>query len=147
MSGPPVMELIRRIADLQEQVERLASVEQDWFPAKVLTTDATVTTLYTFTLPTSTSYLIECYVVARRTGGSAGTAEDGAGYVVRGQYKNVSGTATLIGAVSQIFVAESQAGWDATLTVSAGTVLLRVTGAVSNNVSWAAKIRVFQVSS
>ena len=31
---------------------------------------------------------------------------------------------------------ESQAGWNCTLTASGGSILVRVTGAVDNNVTW-----------
>lgn len=113
---------------------------------RVATTDATVTTLDTIAIPASTTVLIETTISARRTGGAAGTAEDGAGYVVRGLYKNVAGTATLIGAVSQIFVAEDQAGWDGTIAVSGGNALVRVMGAVNNNVTWHSTTRIYKVS-
>ena len=76
-------------------------------------------------------------VVARRTGGSAGTAGDGASYRILGTFRRVSaGSATLIGSLTADHTAESQGGWDATLTVSGNDVLVRVTGAANNNVSW-----------
>ena len=31
---------------------------------------------------------------------------------------------------------ESQAGWDCTLVASAGTIVIKVTGAANNNVVW-----------
>lgn len=114
---------------------------------RVATTDATVTTLHTFTVPTSTSYMITAYVIARRTGGASGAAEDGAGYVIRGLYKNTAGTVALIGAVNADFTAESQAGWDATLDVTGATVRVRVTGAASNNVTWHCTANIWQVAS
>lgn len=114
---------------------------------RVATTDATVTTLHTFTVPSTTTYVIESTVVARRTGGSSGTAEDGAGYRIIATYKNVSGTATLIGSVTTLYSAESQAGWDCTYSLSGATVLLRVTGAASNNVTWHSTSRVWSVGS
>lgn len=114
---------------------------------RVATTNATQTTIHTFTVPATTTYMIEAYVTARRTGGSSGTAEDGAGYVIRGTYKNVAGTATLIGAVNASYTAEDQAGWDATLNVTGATVLCQVTGAANNNVTWHLTARVWQLSS
>lgn len=114
---------------------------------RVATTDATVTTLHTFTVPTSTTYMITAYVVARRTGGASGTAEDGAGYVVRGTYKNTAGTVAIIGAVSADYTAESQAGWDATLDTTGATVRIRVTGAASNSITWHSTAYIWQVAS
>lgn len=112
---------------------------------RVATTDATVTTLHTFTVPATTTYFIEVSVVARRTGGTAGTAEDGAGYVIRGTYKNVAGTATLIGALALDYTAESVAGYDATLTLTGATVLCRVTGVADTNITWHLTARVRQI--
>ena len=119
-----------------------------FYQNRVTTTDATVTTLHTFTVPTSTSYMVEVVVIARRTGGIAGAAEDGAGYKLLGLYKNTAGTVAIIGAVVQTVVGESQAGWDATLDTTGATVRVRVTGAANNNVTWhVGAARVWQVAS
>jgi hypothetical protein len=138
-------------ATLGSQVQVLTSTAsnddpiESTFQNKVTTTDATVTTLATIAIPASTSVMIEARVVARRTGGASGTAEDGAGYIVSGVYKNVAGTATEIGETS-IFSAEDQAGWACTINVSGANALLQVTGAASNNVSWVATYRVYSIS-
>jgi hypothetical protein len=113
---------------------------------RVATTDATVTTLHTFTVPASTTYAIEAIVIARRTGGVSGTAEDGARYILNAVYKNVAGTATIIGVVT-VTADESVAGHDATLTTSGATVLCRVTGAATTNITWHMTARTWQVSS
>lgn len=109
---------------------------QDTVQGRVATTDATVTTLQTIAIPASTKCMLEVAVVASRTGGAAGTAEDGAGYILRGVFKNVAGTATIIGAIVQTVVGESVAGYDATLTVSGANALVSVTGVASTNISW-----------
>ncbi len=114
--------------------------------ATVNTTDNTQTTLDTFAIPTTTTVLIDAHVVARRTGGAGGTAEDGAGYVIRGAFKNVAGTATLIGAVNASFTAEDQPTWDATLDVNGGNARVRVTGANGNNVTWNSYLIIRNVS-
>lgn len=104
---------------------------------RITTTNATVTTLHTFVIAASNTWFIEVKVVARRTGGTAGTAEDGAAYVIRGTFKNIAGVATIIGAIQQSYVAEDQAGWDATFDVDgAGNARVRVTGALNNNIVW-----------
>lgn len=102
---------------------------------KVFTTDATVTTLTTLAIPVSTTVVVSGYVAARRTGGSAGAAEDGAGYRVEIVAKNTAGTAAAIGS-SVTAIGESQAGWDVTVDASGGSIRVRVTGAANNNVSW-----------
>lgn len=102
----------------------------------VNTTDATTTTLGTLTLLSGKTYQVEATIVARRTGGGSGTAEDGAGYIVAGTFKTVAGSATVIGSVTAVHTAEDQAGWAATLDTSGTGVRVRVTGAAGNNVTW-----------
>lgn len=126
------------ILHLQDAVSRLQryAVYRP-ITARVETTDATVTTLLTLTLEDGSAYQIVADVVARRTGGASGTAGDGASYRIIGTYRRVSaGSATLIGSVTSVHSAENQAGWDAALSVSGNDVLLRVTGATGNNLSW-----------
>lgn len=100
------------------------------------TTDATVTTLHTQAIPVNTTVQVEGWVTARRTGGSGGSANDGAGYVVRFVAKNTAGTAALIGSASVSVIGESQAGWDVTVSASSGNILVQVTGAANNAVTW-----------
>lgn len=114
--------------------------------ATVSTTDATVTTIATIAVPATTTLHIEATIVARRTGGSSGTAEDGAAYKVLVAYKNVAGTATLVGSGAVTTVGEDQAGWDVTVSASGGNALIRVTGALDNNVNWACRYTTTQVS-
>jgi hypothetical protein len=109
---------------------------------RAVTTDATTTTLLSISLLPSRTTFLRAQVIARRAGGSGGSVEDGAAYLFVAAYKMVSGTATLIGSVNALHTAEDQAGWAATFTVSGGSVLLRVTGAADNNVSWNGKVHV-----
>ena len=103
--------------------------------AFLATTNNTVTTLHTIAAIASSTTTVVGYVSARRTGGAAGAAEDGALYRVEFAIKNVSGTATIIGQVITV-IGEDQAGWDVTLTGSSGNILIQVTGATNNNISW-----------
>lgn len=115
---------------------------------RVTTTDGTVTTLLTIPLKPSTTTCLHVKIVARRTGGAAGTDEDGAGYELYGVYSMIGGVATAIGGTTPtlVFGAENQAAWDATLTVSGGNVLVQVTGAVDNTVTWTGRVHLDQVS-
>ena len=101
----------------------------------VNTTDATVTTIHTITLATDTTQTIRGMVRARRTGGAAGATGDSAGYNFFATAKNISGTASLV-STSDVVSKEDQTGWDVTITVTGATVLIRVTGAASNNITW-----------
>jgi hypothetical protein len=102
----------------------------------IRTADATVTTLRTVVVPVNQTLVLSGYVCGRRTAGSAGSTNDGAGYRVEFVAKNTSGTAALIGAGAVTALGESQGGWDITLSASGGTILVRVTGAANNNVVW-----------
>jgi hypothetical protein len=103
--------------------------------ARVMTSNATVTTLHTFPIPVNTVVHVEANVVARRTGGLAGAANDGAAYTLFFAATNTAGTAALIGSVT-VTAKESQAGWDCTADCSSGDARIRVTGAVDNDVQW-----------
>jgi hypothetical protein len=103
---------------------------------RVLTTDATVTTLIAVPVPVDTSVKCTGEVVARRTGGAAGSANDGAGYDVRFVATNSAGTAALIGSATVTVIGESQAAWTVTVDASGGTIRVRVTGAADNTIQW-----------
>lgn len=104
--------------------------------ARVQTTDATVTTIATEAMPVNTTTLVWGYVVARRTGGTAGSANDGAAYRVEFVAKNTAGTATVLAAATVTVIGESVAGWTVTATASSGNVLVQVTGAIDTNILW-----------
>lgn len=113
---------------------------------RVATTDATVTTINSITTTTDTALMVDCDIVARRTGGSAGTAGDIGSYHLYCSAKNVTGTVTEI-AETEDFTGESQAAWDVDCAVSGTSYLLRVTGAVNNNVTWHSTCRTYEVGS
>lgn len=109
------------------------------------TTDATATTLFTHSPLTSSLNYYELRVRAIRTGGSAGAAQDSAAYVVRAAYKRVGSAApTIVGAITADYTAEDQAGWDCTFAVSGNNVIVQITGAVNNNISWRGEIKIIK---
>ena len=138
---------------LGNEVMRLTSLAtnddptESVFQNRLATTDATVTTIHTVTIPASTTVAIEATVVARRTGGASGTADDGAFYIKSATFKNLSGTATQIGSATELVVKESQAGWDVTFNATSNTVQIQVTGAAGNDVTWHLTLRYWAVSS
>ena len=108
---------------------------------RATTTDATPTAMWTFDMTADTSYLFHAKVIGRRTGGASGAAGDSAVYLVFGGIVDITGTATAIGAgTTTAITLEDQAGWDCAFGVSGGNVLLNITGAVNNNVTWHAEI-------
>lgn len=118
-----------------------------YYHGRAATTNATTATINTIAISASNTYLIEARVRARRTGGTSGTADDAAAYIVRGTYKTVGGTVTLVGALTAEYTAEDQAGWNATFTISGTDVLVQVTGAADNNVTWHSTVVVSNVGS
>lgn len=111
----------------------------------VTTTDATATNMLSVAIDASTTTRVDATVVARRTGGAAGTAEDGASYEYRGTYNNIGGTPTIIGSLQGDYSAESQAAWGLNFVVSGSNINITVTGAANNNVSWLGWVRTFKV--
>jgi hypothetical protein len=104
--------------------------------ATVSTTDATQTNIMTLAVPTSTVTRLRCSLKAYRTGGSAGIAEDSAGYLFEATFKVKSGTATQVGTTTTLVTHEDQAGWDFKVTASGGNLGVDVIGAVNNNIKW-----------
>lgn len=107
---------------------------EDRFHGRATTTDATATTVLTIPITASNTYHIDVDVLGRRTGGTAGVADDGlVGKLVTG-YKTVGGVVTLIGNLESKFIAPLN--WATALVISGTNVLVQVTGVVNNNISW-----------
>lgn len=130
-----------------KKLENALNLSAKTYPvhARVATTDATVTTIRTMPVPVNHTLLITGYVVARRTGGSAGSTNDGAAYEIMVVAKNTVGTAAEIAAETLRVIGEDQAGWTVTCAASSGNILVQVTGAVDNNISWRWSERAFAV--
>lgn len=120
---------------------------EEYYAQRVTTTNNTVTTLHTITIPANKTVLLCATVLARRTGGSAGTAQDAASYIIAGTFNITSGTAAQIGTTTVIHSAESQAGWDATFDVTGATARIRVTGATNNNITWHSHVKYYVLGS
>lgn len=150
LSVPGELSRNRQVAAFFDSL--LRTIYQMWselrgieFTAKTTTTDASNTALQRVAVATDRTVLIEARVLARRTGGSAGSAGDSAGYVVRGTFKNVSGTVSLVGSVNADYTAEDQSGWNCGFAVSGQEVQLIGTGAANNNITWESAIKVYEV--
>ena len=153
-NGAPAATLHGTQATLGSPVQQLSSTAANDDPTEIVvqnrvaTTNATVTTIHTLSVPVTTTVGFTGTVVARRTGGASGTAEDGAFYEISGVYKNVAGTATVIGGGPTVtVVGEDQAAWDVTFNPTGATVEIQVTGAANNNVTWHLTLRTYSVSS
>ena len=136
--------------DRQKLLDRLQDIEgflaHKVTIGKISVTDATLTTILTLPLEDNHTSQVVVDVVARRTGGSAGAAGDGASYRLIGTFYRVSaGNATQIGTTTTVHSAESQGAWAATLAVSGRAVLVRFTGAANNTVDVTASATVHAI--
>ena len=91
-------------------------------------------------------YLILAKIVAQRTGGASGSAQDSAGFVITGTVKNIGGTATLVGTPTIVNTDVDNNSVSATLTVSGSRVQVSVTGATGNNYTWSGIIEVTRMA-
>ncbi len=107
----------------------------------VNTTDATPATVLTIPINTNVVLGADGYVVARRTGGSSGSTNDGAYYKISLVGANTGGTVAFIGNDAQA-IGESQSLWDITFTTSGANMLVQVTGAANNNISWTGYVEI-----
>ena len=114
------------------------------FREKTLTTDATVTALQRILVDTNKTVYIEGIVVARRTGGSAGSAGDSAFYKILACFKNISGTVSLV-ASTITNGGEDQVAWDCGFAISGNTAILTGAGAVNNNITWESSVSFYEV--
>jgi len=102
------------------------------------TTDATVTTLYTFTMPDNASALIQAEVTGLETDGSNRN-----NYIIAGAFYRDGGNATQQGSTVSILSIESDATWGAVeFAVSGNDVIVRATGAASTNITWISETKV-----
>lgn len=102
---------------------------------KITTTDDSATAALRVPVQTGKTTMIIAYIVARRTGGEAGTEGDSAWYRLEGAYKNVNGTLTGVGSPG-LYGGEDQATWDFYFTAGNGEVVVTAKGAIDNNITW-----------
>lgn len=103
--------------------------------ATVSTTDATVTTAYSWSIPLGIS-CIEITVTAIKS-----DLIQGASYKRIMTFRNVAGVISAVGSITALDTKEDNAAWDCTIDNSGTTGRVRVTGAISANITWHAYIR------
>lgn len=111
--------------------------------AKVSTTDATSTALIRTTVVDGTTVMLDCRIIARRTGGTSGANGDSAYYVLTGAYKNVGGVLTGIGAPT-LTGGEDQAAWNVAFSTSGSDAVVIVQGAAGNDITWNGTLSVYE---
>jgi hypothetical protein len=131
--GNPVMQLVSTATndDPTETVRQY----------RLTTGGASTQTLGSISLTASTTTVVQAVVVARRTGGTSGTPQDGAAYLLHAVFQGT----VQIGTTQQTIIGRNQAGWDATLDYNTNAARVRVTGATSNDITWHATVRIWSV--
>lgn len=117
------------------------------------TTDATPTelslvdtSLERLFVGTNKSWTFRIFVIARQTGGIAGTVGDSGGYEIIGVVKNISGTLTLVGTPTVTTIAEDDAAWSVAIGVTGNEITLTVTGAADKTIRWVGSVHITQVA-
>ncbi len=108
-------------------------VEANVNPVNVQTTDATVTTLDSFTIASGSAVVVSWLVSAIQS-----TSANAAGYSVSAVFRNNAGTVTQSGTTLVTVIGESDATWDCTCDNSTTTIRLRVTGKAATTIQWTA---------
>lgn len=105
----------------------------EFFPAAVTTTDATVTTLTSYTMSDETM----CYFTVIVTAARLTNVTKAAAYERRVAYRRTGGAApTIIGSLVSGTDQETDAGMNVTIDVSSNDVRVRVTGVAANSLRW-----------
>lgn len=100
-------------------------------PVNVQTTDATVTTLDSFTIASGSAVVVSWLVSAIQS-----TSANAAGYSVSAVFRNNAGTVTQSGTTTVTVLGESDSAWDCTCDNSTTTIRLRVTGKAATTIQW-----------
>jgi len=109
------------------------------------TTTAGPDTLQTIAIPNNSAMLITANITCRKTGGAGvGAVGDANGYIRTVIAKNVGGVVT-IGAIQTSYTSENIAAFNATFVISGTNILVQVSGAVNDNVSWSGVIKMVSV--
>ena len=101
-----------------------------------LTTTGAASANFDFAIPNDYNCKIEVNVVAKQTGGSAGSVSDGASYQRTTHARNIGGTVVLLGGVQSDFTYEVAGALNFTMAASTSNVRGTVTGATNRNISW-----------
>jgi len=118
---------------------------EEVYQGRVTTNNNANTVIKSWVVPASTTFLIDAKVIARRTGGTAGTVDDGAWYTLVGGYKTIGGVTQAIGTRNRT-VDEDVNTWNCNFAVTGNTVNIFVNGDANTDVVWHMTARVSKVS-
>lgn len=121
----------------KDKLDGLVALNQVASVNPVVTSDATPTTLLSFTPADQTSEVVDLLVVGGRKSGGGANGDSGC-YRRTFGVKRVDGTTSLVGTVTDGHTTEDAAAgvWDVTVTVVSPAVIVTVTGAAATIVQW-----------
>ncbi len=140
VGGPYTTYLLTGLLELRTGLADHEEMKMEWRNhTRILTTDATVTTIATIALDDESTYRITYTVIGRCTGGAGGNAGKSCSFVRSVTFRRTgAGIATLVGANPDLldYIARDVIGWDATAVISTNSILISVTGAATDNITW-----------
>lgn len=105
---------------------------------ETMTTANNPTTLINLSTNDDKVYLLEANIIARRTDAQ----EEGAGYVIRGFFRNDSGVLTKLG---ESIIYSSDSEWTITISSSGTDIIIQVIGEVGKTINWKATSNLISV--
>ncbi len=115
-----------------------------YFQSRIVTSNATATTIFTFALATNRKMRVTAWVIGTRTDVNPG---DNGAYIRDAMFRDSGGTIAQVGATTAVSTIESNAAWDCTITFSGTNVLVQVTGVAGQTITWHATVMVQDLAS
>jgi len=131
---------------IKQQDATATKAQWEQLQAQVSTTDNTTTTLATIAIPTDSEVVIEAMVLARQTGGVAGTPGDSAGYRRTARFRNIGGTVTQPKNTQTDWTDEDNNPWSVDYDINTTNVRIRVAGQTDKDIDWTVTYRVYTLN-
>lgn len=150
-TGPTTaINLYVQASAVDAEVQRLEAIatntdpSERTFMAKALSVSASIAVdVATIAMPASTVYGIETKFAIRRTGGTAGSADQGGFFGKVAAFKNVGGNASRIGTTQDLFPDITDQAWSVSMIASGTNILIKLTGTANNNISAGGTYRIY----
>lgn len=114
---------------------KIEDAQNKTYEGSVLTTNNVSTTILSVNCATETNTLMEAKIVARRTGGTAGSPGDGATFKRSFRVKSIGGVVT-IHDIQSDYTSRDNAAMNVSFQVSGAVVEVKVKGLNNNNIKW-----------
>lgn len=132
LDAPTLAGLVTQTGSATHATNNAKAVAVDLNPVNVQTTDATQTTLDTFTSLADSAVSVSWMVTAIKS-----DRTQAASYVVSAAFRNNGGTITQVG-TTQVSGLEDDANWAVAVDSSGNQIRLRVTGVAATTIQWVA---------